>query len=76
MVLVKRVAQIYGETHYTINTSVFQMAKVTISVVVKIKEVSLEQTEYGDQEKQVMIQKKAQGNVILLKWIVVALRVA
>lgn len=72
----KRVAQIYGETHYTINTSVFQMAKVTISVVVKIKEVSLEQTEYGDQEKQVMIQKKAQGNVILLKWIVVALRVA
>lgn len=52
------------------------MAKVTISAVVKIKEVSLEQTEYGGREKQVMIQKKEQEDVILLKWIIVALRVA
>ncbi|KKA53970.1 hypothetical protein TM63_00015 [Salmonella enterica subsp. salamae serovar 42:f,g,t:--] len=72
----KKVAQIYGEIHYIINTSVFRMAKMAISVVVKTKEVSLEQTDYGDQEKQAMIQKKVQDDVILSKRIIVALKVA
>lgn len=72
----KKVAQIYGEIHYIINTSVFRTAKMAISVVVKTKEVSLEQTDYGDQEKQAMIQKKVQDDVILSKRIIVALKVA